>query len=338
MQEVQGINLSLVTAPQAGWVRLSLAYLYVVELAGKYLLVFNDNTKAPKYQPLGGAYQCPEVTYAYLQRNYHLRSGQRRPTYEAPGAHDYRFLLPLVEVKPFLYDFLLGDLAPIEEEDPAVRRRLWQEMEAYGVCAPDFLLDRPVYQALKDLIACGIKHHCWSRQLALLQQAWSWPRALDLQAFGLKGPVRTWDELEALGQREYILDTCRELSEELADTKLFTAEELKHFSWVESDYLGRSYSVAFDEGFQCPSLMLTDCLRVQVSPELHKLFALALERQAEQPGFKPLRLCTQAEIRASMVARTQAPSLDPQHPSCADHCRFILHEAKLHLPKSLQGS
>ena len=113
-----GINLALVTAPLAGLVRLSFAYLYEVELDGKYLLVFNDNAEAPKYQPLGGAYQCPDVTLSYLKANYHLHSGKRRDDFEAQGAHDYRFLLPLAEVKPFLYDFLLGDLAPIEEENP----------------------------------------------------------------------------------------------------------------------------------------------------------------------------------------------------------------------------
>lgn len=339
---IPGINLSWVTTPLAGLVRLSFAYLYEVELDGKYLLVFNDNLEAPKYQPLGGAYQCPDVTLAYLKFNYHLQSGKRRTDFEAPGTHDYRFLLPLAEVKPFIYDFMLGDLAPIEEEERLERQKSWQDMEAYGICAPDYLIDEPFYLAWRQLIECGIKHRVWTDRLMALDKIWSWPRATDLQAFGIKGPVRTWDELDALGQREYILDTRRELCEEIAATKLLTSSEQKHFSWVDYEYVGRSYSVAFDYGFNCPSLMLTDCVRLTVSPKLGDLFHLALERQ-EDPnyhcasGFKPLRLFTLDEIKAAMVARTQPPSKNPYDPSCADHCRFILPNAPLHMPEALKA-
>lgn len=337
-----GINLSLVAAPRAGLVRLSFAYLYEVVLDDQYLLVFNDNAESPKYQPLGGAYQCPDETLTYLKANYHLQSGKRRDDFEAPGAHDYRFLLPLAEVKPFLYDFLLGDLAPIEEEDPLARQKSWQDMESYGVCAPDYLFDAPIYGALRQLIECGIKHRVWTDRLMALNKIWSWPRATDLQAFGVKGPARTWEELDALGQREYILDTRRELCEEIAATQLFTLSEQKHFSWVDYEYLGRSYSVAFDYGFNCPSLMLTDCVRLSVSPKLYDLFHLALERQDDQSyhsatGFKPFRLFTREEIEAAIVARTQQSSFNPNEPSCADHCRFILPDAGLHMPEALEG-
>ena len=342
-----GINQEQSKDATQGLVRLSFAYVYEVVLDNKLLLVFNDNATAPKYQPLGGAYQCSDVAFNYLKRNYHLRSGQRASgDYEAPGTHDYRFLLPLAEVRPFLYDFLLGDLAPIEAADRCERQKIWQDMEAFGICAPSYLIDEPVDKALAALILCGIKHHCWSDRLTTLQRSWTWPYNSDLLAWGLRGPMRTWDELDALSQREYIFEARRELGEEIAATALFTRGEQSHLLGGDFYYRGRSYSVAFDYGFNCPSLMLTDCLRLSMTRKLEECFTMALERQEEAEyaaagawplGFKPLCLLSAAEIEARMVPRFAQPSLDPNNPSCADHCRFILPSAPLHYPRSLEA-
>ena len=127
---------------------------------------------------------------------------------------------------------------------------------------------------------------------------------------------------------------------------LFTRGEQSHLLGGDFYYRGRSYSVAFDYGFNCPSLMLTDCLRLSMTRKLEECFTMALERQEEAEyaaagawplGFKPLCLLSAAEIEARMVPRFAQPSLDPNNPSCADHCRFILPSAPLHYPRSLEA-
>lgn len=357
-QEGPGINYGQQVKPNVGLVRLSFAYLYQVEIDDQYLLIYNDNEEAPKYQPIGGAYQCPDRTFKYLQENYRLRSGQRAKSaqrardYEAPGQHDYRFLLPLVEVRPFLFDFLLGDsFRYYDEEDLPELKRLWQLYDSCGQYSPQRLLNEEVEEAWEQLVACGIEHRSWSKQLSKVAK--SWPYSQDYAALGLRDPVRSYDEIKTLAQREQIngfYSTKRELYEELSATELFLPGELEEMESDDWDwrweYLGRSYSVAFDQGFKCPTLMLTDCLRVNLdhtdNNNLRALVKKALWRQGDPEyrdtfpnGFKPFRLFSADDIADTMVARDEEPSLYFYAPSCADHCRFILPDAPLYYPASM---
>lgn len=83
-------------------IRTSFAYLFRIEVDGKYFLVQNNRTK--KYQPVGGAYKFFKEEANYLRDNIPVENDNRIPVNEITE-RDYRLLVKNKYLRKFVKRF-----------------------------------------------------------------------------------------------------------------------------------------------------------------------------------------------------------------------------------------
>lgn len=83
-------------------IRISFAYLFRIEVDGKYFLVQNNRTK--KYQPVGGAYKFFKEEANYLRDNIPVENDNRIPV-DKITKRDYRLLVKNKYLRKFVKRF-----------------------------------------------------------------------------------------------------------------------------------------------------------------------------------------------------------------------------------------
>lgn len=83
-------------------IRISFAYLFRIEIDGKYFLVPNTRTK--KYQPVGGVYKFNNMEYNYLKENFSFKHDEPIAVDEVTKS-DYRLFIKSGELGAFIKRF-----------------------------------------------------------------------------------------------------------------------------------------------------------------------------------------------------------------------------------------
>lgn len=83
-------------------IRISFAYLFRIEVDGKYFLV--ENTRTKKYQPVGGAYKFLDKEVDYLKDNFSVENDDRIPV-DKITRRDYRLLVKNKYLRKFVRRF-----------------------------------------------------------------------------------------------------------------------------------------------------------------------------------------------------------------------------------------
>ena len=84
-------------------IRVSLAYLYRIELDGKYVLIKNSR-KTGKFQPVGGVYKYTETEINYLKTNFMIEPDDKINN-DVISSKDYRFYLKDKDLRKFYKHF-----------------------------------------------------------------------------------------------------------------------------------------------------------------------------------------------------------------------------------------
>ena len=85
------------------YIRISFAYLYRIQINGKYLLVKNSRN-IEKFQPVGGVYQCDENEKIFLFRKLGIAEDNGMPI-DKQSENDYRMRVPARNLKKFVRRF-----------------------------------------------------------------------------------------------------------------------------------------------------------------------------------------------------------------------------------------
>lgn len=85
------------------YVRISFAYLYRIQINGKYLLVKNGRD-IEKFQPVGGVYQCKDKEKTFLLNKLGVAEDNGMPIDEQ-SENDYRMRVPARNLKKFVRRF-----------------------------------------------------------------------------------------------------------------------------------------------------------------------------------------------------------------------------------------
>lgn len=85
------------------YVRISFAYLYRIQINGKYLLVKNGRD-IEKFQPVGGVYQCKDNEKTFLLNKLGVAEDNGMPIDEQ-SENDYRMRVPARNLKKFVRRF-----------------------------------------------------------------------------------------------------------------------------------------------------------------------------------------------------------------------------------------
>ena len=84
-------------------IRISFAYLYRIQIDGKYMLIRNKRgTK--KYQPVGGVYKYEKAEKDYIAENYHVVNDNKIIN-DKESKDDYRLYVPAKYLKCFVERF-----------------------------------------------------------------------------------------------------------------------------------------------------------------------------------------------------------------------------------------
>lgn len=84
-------------------IRISFAYLFRIQVDGKYLLVQNGRGTG-KYQPVGGAYKVKEEEKLYLKEKLYVTDDDKMPL-DRSSKNDYRMFVPENNLKKFVRRF-----------------------------------------------------------------------------------------------------------------------------------------------------------------------------------------------------------------------------------------
>lgn len=116
-------------------IRISFAYLYRIELDGKYLLVKNSRGTG-KYQPVGGVYKYYDEEESYLKSNYHIEPDSNIQS-DDTSKRDYRFKIKDKYLRKFVKHFIEEDKNR-ENEDNVSREFIEEVLNGYKSDLNDF--------------------------------------------------------------------------------------------------------------------------------------------------------------------------------------------------------
>lgn len=114
-------------------IRISFAYLFRIQVDGKYLLVQNGRGTG-KYQPVGGAYKVHDREKLYLKEKLYVADDDKI-LLDRSSTNDYRMLVPANNLKKFVRRF---DRTFDREYITDLSREFTEELIKTGILDKDF--------------------------------------------------------------------------------------------------------------------------------------------------------------------------------------------------------
>ena len=268
----------------ANEIHCSCSYLFRIKVAGKYFLVSNEESRNLKYQPVGGAYHFSPSMIPLAQRIFGMHGAYSSHDDQATlsdFALDYRFFISLEHLPDFW--------------------SWWQQDESLGATDATYLqvsaLPISIGQVLRDAIPLVYDlSQRYGQRHQRYHQLWTQSISPD------KGKV----DLPTYRARETVFDLSREFSEEMLDSGIIPRDEVELFKTLTYDYCGRTFSLCYDQRFDCPNLMLTDVVEVVLTNEQER----CLERLVKQDSAK-YYLATAEEMLAAYAPWQDGPYIIP---------------------------